>query len=193
MPKYKSESPIYRIKQRIYKINSGPGLPVYTRQLGKIIAQVENVLSWHRKVFVYVFDLHLCEFVHGNKLITELTRKLRFHFEKYYSIKRLGYAWCREQNKSANQHYHMAIIVNGSKIQTPNKLFHKIKMIWSEISSGGHMHVPQNSYYNIDRKTEKNKAEVIYRLSYQAKVWTKDKNTARENDYGTSRVKFREI
>ena len=191
MSKYESENPIYRVKQKIYKINSGPELPIYTRQMGKIIEQVENVLSWHRKVFVYVFDLHLCDFTYGNKLITELTRKLRFHFEKNYAIKRLGYTWCREQNKSLNQHYHMAIIVNGSKIQAPNKLFHKIKAIWNEISDGGHVHVPKNSYYNIDRKTESNKAEVIYRLSYQAKVWTKDKSTVHENDYGTSRVKLR--
>lgn len=191
MPKYKSESPIYRAKQKIYKINSGPGLPVYTHQMGKIIEQVENVLSWHRKVFVYVFDLHLCNFTYGNKLVTELTRRLRFHFEKNYKTKRLGYAWCREQNKSPNQHYHVAIIVDGSKIQTPNKLFHKIKEMWDEITAGGHMHVPKNSYYNIDRKTEVNKAEVIYRLSYQAKVWTKDKNTAYENDYGTSRIKLK--
>nr|WP_269571631.1 inovirus-type Gp2 protein [Psychromonas ingrahamii] len=157
--------------------------------MGKIIEQVENMISWHSRVFVYVFDLHVADFSLDNKYIAAFISKLRFHFKQHYKIKRLGYAWCREQNTSPRQHYHMAIIVDGSKIQNPIRLFHKIKLMWDEVTLGGHLHGLENCYYNIKRDTEINKAEAIERLSYQAKVWTKDKNTARANDYGTSRIR----
>lgn len=189
MAKYKSESPVYRAKGKIYKVNCDRGKPIFTHQMGKIIEQIDNLLTWHRKVFVYVFDLHVGSFSLDNKCMAVLMSKLRFHFKQNYKIKRLGYAWCREQNKSIKQHYHIALIVDGSKIQCPTKLFEKIKLMWDEITPSGHLHGLENCYYNLNRDTEVNKAEAIYRLSYQAKVWTKDKNTARANDYGTSQIK----
>jgi hypothetical protein len=189
MAKYESESPAYRAKGKIYKVNCDRGKPIFTHQMGKIITQVENVLTWHRRVFVYVFNLHVGNFTLDNKYMAAFTSKLRFHFKQEYKIKRLGYAWCREQYKSPRQHYHMALIVDGSKIQSPTKLFTKIKLMWDEVTQGGHVHGLENSYYNIKRDTEINKAEAIYRLSYQAKVWTKDKSTVHENDYGTSQIK----
>lgn len=189
MAKYKSECPVYRAKGKIYKVNCDKGKPIFTHQMGKIIEQVENMICWHSRVFVYVFDLHVGEFSPDNKYMAAIISKLRFHLKQHYKIKRLGYAWCREQNKSSKQHYHMAIIVDGSKIQSPKRLFHKIELMWNEVTPDGHLHGLENCYYNIKRDTEINKAEAIYRLSYQAKVWTKDKNTAQANDYGTSRIK----
>ena len=186
MAKYKSENPIYRAKGKIYMVNCGKGKPIFTHQMGKIIEQVDNLLTWHRKIFIYVFNLHVGRFTLDNKYMAALISKLRFHFKQNYKIKRLGYAWCREQNKSAKQHYHMAIIVDGSKIQSPHKLYEIIKSMWDEVTPGGHLQGLENCYYNIKRDTETKKAEAIYRLSYQAKVWTKDKNTAYANDYGTS-------
>lgn len=191
MAKYESESPIYRAKGKIYKVNCNRGKPIFTHQMGKIIEQVENVLTWHRRVFVYVFNLHVGTFTLDNKYMATLMNKLRFHFKQAYKVKRLGYAWCREQNKSSKQHYHVALIVNGSKIKTSTKLFKTIKLMWEEVTQGGHVHGLDNCYYNIIRATEENKAEAIYRLSYQAKVWTKDKSTVRANDYGTSKIKAR--
>ncbi|MCG6202757.1 YagK/YfjJ domain-containing protein [Psychromonas antarctica] len=191
MAKYESESPIYRAKGKIYRVNCDRGKPIFTHQMGKIIGQVENVLTWHRRVFVYVFNLHVGTFTLDNKYMAALMSKLRFYFKQEYKVKRLGYAWCREQHKSSKQHYHVALIVDGSKIQCPTKLFKTIKLMWEDVTTGGHIHGLENCYYNIKRDTEINKAEAIYRLSYQAKIWTKERNTARANDYGTSQIKAR--
>jgi len=189
MAKYKSESPVFRKEGKIYRVNCDKGKPIFTHQMGKIIEQVENMLTWHNRVFIYVFDLHVGNFTLDNKYISVLISKLRFRLAQDYKIIRMGYMWCREQFKSVKQHYHMAVVLDGSKIQSPTKLFHKIKLIWSDVTPGGYLYGVKNCYYNIRRDTEVNKAEAIYRISYQAKVWTKDKSTARANDYGVSQIR----
>lgn len=190
MPKYKSESPVYRAKEKIYLVNCDKRKPIFTHQMGKIVDQLENMLTWHADIFVYVFNLHVKTFTVDNKYMTKLMRKLRFHFKQNYkSMKRLGYAWCREQHRSNTQHYHVGLILDRAKIKSPTKLFTDLQMIWEEIAPGGHVHGLENCYYEINRKTRLNMPEAVFRLSYLAKVWTKGKNPIQANDYGTSRIK----
>ena len=192
MSKYKSENPIFKIKQNLYKINAGTNKAIYTHQMRKIIEQVENMLSWHRRVFIVVFDLHVDKFSLTNKQVSELIGKVRHYVEKYYKVKRFGYCWCREQHTSNKQHYHMAVMLDGAKINFPHKLLGEILKRWKEIIPNGTLHTPKNCYYMTDRKDASVKLEAIYRLSYQAKVKTKDKNSRDTKDYATSRIKAKD-
>ncbi|WP_354624876.1 inovirus-type Gp2 protein [Psychromonas sp. MME2] len=192
MSKYKSENPIYRTKNKVFRVNSGKNKPIFTHQMRKIIEQMENTITKHSRTFIVVFDLRVATFSSDNNGLKILLSKLRFYLRRYYNIKRLGYTWCREQYKSSKQHYHMALMLDGSKIQYPHKLLKTISSMWHDITDGGHLYTPKNCYYMIKRgdpSFEETKAEAIYRLSYQAKVKTKEKNTASTNDYGTSQLK----
>jgi len=177
------------MKKKLYKINSGKNKPIYTHQMKRIIEQVENMLTWHRRVFIVVFDLHVGSFSATNKQISALIEKVRYYIEKNYKTKKFGYCWCREQHTSDKQHYHIGIMLDGAKINYPHKLLGGILNIWKEITPDGTLYTPKNCYYSTIRKNESVKLEAIYRLSYQAKVWTKDKNNVHANDYATSQIK----
>lgn len=193
MSKYKSENPTFRTNKQIYRINSGKNKAIFTHQMGKIIEQIETALTWYKRVFTLVFDLRVKVFTSDNNYMKVLLSKLRFYLTKHYKMEKLGYAWCREQYKSSTQHYHMALMLDGAKINYPHKLLNTIQQMWCEITFGGHLYTPKNCYYMIhrDRKSlnDDTKERAIYRVSYQAKVKSKEKNTAKANDYGTSQLK----
>lgn len=87
----------------------------------------------------------------------------------------------------------MALMLDGAKIKYPHKLLNTIQRMWNEITDGGHLFPPKNCYYIIHREMksvdDNTKEKAIYRISYQAKVKSKEKNTAKANDYGTSQIK----
>jgi len=194
MSKYKSENPTFKSNKNIYRVNSGKNKAIFTHQVGKIIKQLEATLTLYRRAFIVVFDLRVKHFTLDNNYMKVLLSKLRFYLKKNYKILKVGYAWCREQFKSSNQHYHMALMLNGDKINYPHKLLNTIQSMWEEITCGGHLYTPKNCYYMIHRKRktidDDTKEKAIYRLSYQAKVKSKEKNTAHANDYGVSQLKI---
>lgn len=193
MSKYKSESPIFKSNKKLFSVNAGKGKPIFTKQMGKIITQIENSLTWYKRVFIVVFDLRVKVFTLDNKYMRDLLSKLRFYIKQYYKIERFGYSWCREQYRALTQHYHMALMLDGAKIKYPHKLLNTIQGMWNEITGGGHLFTPKNCYYIIHRTMksvdDNTKEKAIYRVSYQAKVKSKEKNTAKANDYGTSQIK----
>lgn len=194
MKKYQSTCPYFRFKDEIYKVNAMPGMPIFTHQMRKTIEQLENMQTYHRKVLVLVFNLHLPinGYTADNKVIARLFSKIRYGLSKLYGMKRLGYAWCRERKRSLVQHYHVALMLNGSKIQFPDKLLDLLANWWSSTSNGGHLHTPKNCYYMLQRNEESNtKADIVYRLSYLAKVNTKQSREGLTNDYGTSQLKLK--
>lgn len=193
MPKYKTENPIFKLKRNLYKINCGKNKPIYTHQMKKIIEQVENMLTWHHRVLIVVFDLHVDAFSLTNKKMSALVEKARHYLNKNYAIKRFGYCWCREQNISDKQHYHVAVMLNGSNIRHPQKLLKSLIKIWKDIVPEGMLYTPNNCYYTAKRNNDLEKLKAIYRLSYQAKVWTKDKNGAHARDYATSQIKAKVV
>lgn len=194
MKKNQSSSPFYRFKDCVYEVNAGAGKPIFTHQMGKMIEQLEIMQVHHRKVMVLVFGLHLPN--HGysknNQVMAKLFNILRYRLKKIYKMVRLGYAWCRERNIASAQHYHVALMLNGSQIQYPDKLLRLLTQWWGEVSEGGHLFVPKNCYYLLIRQENAlTKADAIYRLSYLAKVNSKQSREGVTNDYGTSRLKLK--
>ncbi len=192
MKKHQSSCPFFRYKDEIFEVNTRPGKLIFTHQMRKMIEQLEIMLSYHRKVFVLVFNLHLPSggYTADNRVIARLFSKVRYGLSNLYDMKRLGYAWCRERKRKDEQHYHVALMLNGSKIQYPDKLLTWVGEWWKSTSNGGHLHTPENCYYMLHRDDESNtKADIIYRISYLAKVNTKQTREGRTNDYGTSQLK----
>jgi Inovirus Gp2 len=146
------------------------------------------MLAHHCKILVVRFDLHLHDWTDNNKPISDFQRKLRQRLRRSYKLKRMGYVWCREQVRGNSQHYHCAVIVDANRIQYPHKLLCLIDEVWQ---GWGHPqpYTPKNCYYTVCRDDSKAYQEVFDRLSYIAKVDTKQNRLATTSDYQASRIK----
>jgi len=114
--------------------------------------------------------------------------RLNQWMRRNYGIKNIGYIWVREREKAKEQHYHLALYLDGNKIQHPKKLNAQIKKMWAP---HGYMPTISKPYYYIDKNNHKERRlEAIYRVSYLAKVRGKGYRDEQAKDYQTSRLKL---
>ncbi len=160
----------------------------YREILVAISGQLAVMLSHHSRVLVVRFDLHMSYQTEDNKELSRFLDKIRNHYLKRYGAKRMGYLWAREQEKAKKQHYHVALILDGNRIQHPSALLGWISARW-ENRNHPRPFVPENCFYNVKRANSSSLAEPFYRLSYLAKTRGKGYRATSANDYSTSRVK----
>ncbi|MGZ9899000.1 YagK/YfjJ domain-containing protein [Shewanella gaetbuli] len=190
MAQYTSNNPTYNYKGRLFRVNAeeNTSKALYTAYLKKTIEQIESFMSYHSKLFVFIIQLHLPSSSANNRVMTQFLNKLRLALISQYSFKRIGYIWCREQDKAPAQHYHLALMLDGSKIQYPAKLMSICENIWAAIA-GGTIHRPENCYYHFHRTDEAAINDVVYRLSYFSKVRSKHLTPKTAHMFGSSKLK----
>ena len=108
------------------------------------------MLYHHRKVFVYRFDLHVSDYTDNNKIITDFNRRLFKRIKRHYKVKRVGYGWVREMEKSKQQHYHYMLLLDGSKVNEPHEIQGWVIEIWNSLDGSVHL----SRYHNIKRNDE---------------------------------------
>ena len=192
MSKYTSTSEYITVDGKIWPINSGWSkkgypLPIYTKQMKGIIQQLNVMTVNYSRVLVVRFDLHLYEFSDDNKLLSKFIKLLTTRIKKEYQFNDIGSVWCRELAREPQQHYHIALFLEGRKIRTPNNLYQKIKNTWLDIG-GRSYHMA--GYHMVNRNDWQSKAEAIYHLSYLAKERGKGYRPPQTKDYGSSRLKL---
>ena len=191
MSKYTSTSEYITVDKEIWPINSGYSkqgypLPIFTKQMKGIIEQLNVITGNYSRVLVVLFDLHLDGFTQDNKIISNFIKLLSTRIKKEYCFKQIGFSWCRELETVKQQHYHMALFLEGRKIRTPHYLYEKIQDAWWDVG-GGFVHI--NRYHMINRDNWESKANAIYHLSYHAKERGKGYRAPQTKDYGLSRLK----
>ena len=148
---------------------------VYIETLNKIIEQLDIALQIHKRILVHRFNLFM--------------NRLKQWIKRNYGIIGIGSIWVREREKSKEQHYHLALYLDGNKIQHPKKLNAQIKEMWGP---HGHMPTISNPFYYIDKNNlETERLEAIYRVSYLAKVRGKGYRDEQAKDYEASRLKLK--
>ena len=171
------------------KINSSEQLGVYPLIIEKFVIELDKMIAKYKRVFVLRFDLHLRQYCDDNKQITTFIKAQVQRIKRKYKTKYVGYVWVREVERSKIQHYHCAFFIDGDKIRNSFRLNQQIKAKWYK---NGHRSVVPKPYYFLDKHNMKEeRKEVIYRLSYLAKVRGKGYRSAQAKDYSTSRLKFR--
>ena len=190
--KYTSTSEYITVNKEIWSINSGYSkqgypLPIFTKQMKGIIKQLNVITDNYSRVLVVLFDLHLESFTPDNKIISHFIKLLSTRIKKEYGFKQVGFSWCRELERAKQQHYHMAIFLEGRKIRTPKYLYEKIQDAWWDVG-GGFVHM--SGYHMVNRNDWQTKADAIYHLSYQAKERGKGYRPAQTKDYALSRLKL---
>ena len=160
---------------------------VYSAMLKKMIGQLEAMLSYHSKINVIRFDLRQEVYTDKNTQMTVFNRRLFKWLKRHYKLKRIGFIWCREQEKAKHQHYHYVLIIDGHKVEKARLIANKVKEIWESLS--GAYWLPKNCYYNLKRNQYKEIQNAIFRISYLAKARGKGYRPPQTKDYGTSRIK----
>jgi hypothetical protein len=178
---YIIKSKYYECCGRLWEVNpSKSGLR--TDILKRILEQLNNEISQHRKLFIFRFDLSVLDYTERNELMAVFFRRLSRRVFVYYETD-MEYFWVRELEKSKQQHYHCYIILNGSKVNNPYYIQEWIKQIWDLYGR-----CFWSAYHNLNRKDSIKRQEVTYHLSYLAKVRGKGYRSTQTKDYGHSRI-----
>lgn len=180
---YISRTPSYIYDGHIFHIQNRGG--IYTKILHKSIEQLKNMLTHYQRVFLYRFDLHPKSYGQNNTIISQFISKLKYWVKTQYNIQKLGFIWVREHNPpTPTQHYHLAIMLDGSKVDTPYRIAKQLKTLWT-----GTVGYANNPYYRIQRNDYSSVQAAIYRISYLAKVKTKIAKNPTANAFSCSRIK----
>jgi len=164
---------------------------LYIQILNKIIEQLDNAISIHKRVLVYRFDLSVNYYEEDNQRLSKFINRLKLWLFRNYQIRSIGHNWVREKETSKQQHYHCALYLDGNKIQHPKKLTPAIKEMWS---GNGYMPVIANPFYYIDKgNISTERPEAIKRISYLAKVKGKGYRSPQAKDYGSSRLVLQSV
>jgi len=169
-------------------INSSETQGIYPNIIEKIVEQLDICLDLHKRVLVVRFDLSLDEYSGDNHTISTFINRQKQRMFKTYRVKNIGHAWKREQETSKAQHYHVALFIDGNKIQHPSKLLRQIKAKWFK---HGRCWIPDDCFYYLDEsKTnfKQTRGEAIYRLSYLGKTRGTGYKDVQAKNYSVSRL-----
>jgi hypothetical protein len=195
-----------------YEINTSAKYGIYTDILDSAIKQIDAMQSFHNKVYLLRFDLHLpntdtpISDAKGKALISAFFKSIKekLSSKKEDSLTRVAYQWAFEVEKSKKGHYHCWIAVDGNKKQKPGSIKEKTGLIglvtreWEKVSSGtvrlagAHQ---EDQGHQLRRGDKKAKDDCIHHISYLAKVRSKGYGGKRKgsSNYGTSKLKAKVI
>jgi len=178
----------------IYSTNT---LGVFPVIIEKSVEQLDICLAKFGRVLVVRFDLSLYEYSGDNHTISVFLNRLKeklFKLKKY-RMKDIGHVWAREQEEAKQQHYHVALFLDGNKIQYPSALLQLIKAKWYK---HGRLWIPTKKlvdddgcFYFIDKKNlnfKEQRGKAIWRLSYLAKTRGKGYKDIQAKNYSVSRL-----
>ncbi|WP_421855805.1 YagK/YfjJ domain-containing protein [Marinomonas sp.] len=191
--KYLSISPYIKMDGQIWSIKADPdkGHSIYTEQMKSIIRQINIMCNNYRRVFWIVFDLHMPHdsYTACNEVISRFMKSVSRVIKSKYTVKEIGYCWCREMEKAKQQHYHFMIMLDGKAIRHSDTLFDILSKHWAKASHGGKTWMPKNCYGEILKADFGEKQKLIDRVSYQAKGRGKGHRDKQAKDYSISRLK----
>jgi len=181
-------------------INSSETNGVFPVIIEKQVEQLDICLDKFGRVLVVRFDLSMDEYTGDNQTISIFLNRLKeklFKLKRYRRIRDIGHVWVREVETVKTQHYHVALFLDGNKIQHPSLLLQLIKAKWYKY---GRLWIPKKEhvdddgcFYFIDKKKkdwEEQRRKAIYRLSYLGKTRGKGYKDIQAKNYSVSRLKL---
>lgn len=152
---------------------------------------LDNSLEKHNKVTIIRLDVRYdteSKAEDSNKDISKLSKNIKQNLNNRWIDSNT--IWAREQNTSENPHYHMAVLVDGNKVQSPHDVATMASKSWKHITGSekdGLVH--RGSCITIRRPSskaegatlkeqekqfEQKRKQALEALSYLAKTATKD-------------------
>ena len=162
---------------------------------GKILKAIDNVMDdyndHHSKMFAMRLDVHLPEGTDQRKIMVFNHRFIESQKNKGYDP---AYVMVREIGEErGNVHYHMALFLNGQKIESTYYVFKDAERILINVAGpGGVIHQCNIGHRNgimvrRDDPDSRNLQEAQRQMSYMAK--TNQKENVKGKTYFRSRIK----
>ncbi|WP_434930704.1 YagK/YfjJ domain-containing protein [Shewanella sp. HL-SH5] len=169
----KHNSTLVAYKNHAYSVYKPKSKTLKPKLVTQVIASCETMLSHYSKVFSVRVDLHPKGYSADNKEICQFLTEQVNKLSKRYNCK-IQYLCAREQHQSYKQHYHLALMLSGHKIQHPKKLLSLLQSDWEKL--GGSVALVDYPFNIMLRGNKASLKQTIYRLSYLAKEATKELN-----------------
>lgn len=173
-----------------YLPNSKAGKGHFDRVLKATQGQFDAMLSYHCKMLVVRVDLRMKYFTESNELLSDFWDELKRTLASRLNQKRLGYIWCREKGESGGHHYHVALLLDGNKHQASHQIIPIVEEIWGRWGQPK-PRTPKNCYYMVLRDDTESYLDAYNRVSYIAKVATKEDLPPLKNKFSASRLKLK--
>lgn len=137
--------------------------------LRKVIDVPLWMLSHHRKVFLFRFDLSCNASQPNNKQLSRFLCRVKNQICRERYSRRVAICWAREVHSAKTPHYHLVIALDGSRVNSPYRLTEWIRLYWHH-----HGRCTAIRYYNLDRSDIALLFHVVWHLSYLAKLRGKE-------------------
>ena len=171
----------------LIKINGGENMGIYPDIVNTFVDQLDAAIEIHGRVLVTRFDLRVNYYTGTSHTLSKFIKNMKQWLGRKYGVVNIGYLWVREQEKAKKQHYHMALVLDGNKI---NQSFKLNKIIEEKWLPHGSVFFPEHNYYFIDKNNMKEmRLKAINRASYLGKTRGKGHRPEQSKDYGSSRLK----
>ncbi|MGL4613053.1 MAG: YagK/YfjJ domain-containing protein [Shewanella sp.] len=167
-------SSLYAYKNHAYHVYRPKQQGLIQSAMNTIIADYEIMLSHYARVFIARIDLHPRRYCADNTQVQEYLNQLVKRIEQHYKTKVIFHC-AREQDTSDREHYHLAIMVSGHRVNHHSKLLAMAESLWKRLTNGTVASV-DNPYCKVCRGNKASLKAAIYRSSYLAKKHTKERN-----------------
>lgn len=148
-----------------------------------IFQLLERFFSKTSKLLAIRLELKMQQGTDNNQPISRFCKQLKSTLLQHYGPCYHGYIWVREKAKSAAQHYHLALFLDGQKVKHSDNVYRLAKAEWTY----GYLALPMNPFYFVHRDRLDEHRLLVYRLSYLAKTKDKGKRPPAVKDYQISR------
>lgn len=159
-------------KQPVFHYPEG----IYTKAVLKTFNQLDIMFSYYSKVTVILIQFHQAINSEDNKQVSLFIKKAKELIYKRYGSRRVAYAWAREHGESGdNQHYHIALMINGSVCKSGYYLKDDLDNIAKTIDTDNYVWLPERSTIRLHRDRYDLRTRYCrMRMSYAAKSRTKE-------------------
>lgn len=173
---------------------------VFTDALDASYAQLDAILTHYSKVVVVLIQLHQSEYTTDNHPLSRFFKSFIAAVKKQYAStnnpadSKVAYAWAREESEErTNQHYHIAIMLNGSKCKSSYHINELARQSWLKIDQNNQVWFPKRNAYHISRNHEHcghhlDLRAARMRMSYAAKMRTKELVPVKTRKFGFSHL-----
>ncbi|MEY2251532.1 inovirus Gp2 family protein [Comamonas sediminis] len=186
-----------------YPVQTNHGYLI-TNHLQRIHDCLYRSLERNSSICVMRFDLYVPSHVSvdillSNAVISKFIASMRAKIKHAQTQSRnedhrvhdanMRFMWTREISGNGRVHYHVALVFNhaayafmGRFNLESNNMFARIHGAWASAlgmfvgDMPGYVHVPDNPTYHITRGDEESLRQALYRVSYLAKLQTKEYN-----------------
>lgn len=188
------------------RINTGTfkQLGVYKSMLRPMLDQINALLTYHSRVSLLVFELHLpvtniIPAASGNQMVSKFFKQIKEDFASstFGNQKHVIHCWAREVGTSKNGHYHCMVGVSSTVrigtlyTQPSTGAWELLERRWNDLSDGS---LSESGCHVVNRSNHKELDNAFYHLSYMCKVRDKQFGTGENHKrFSSSRLKPKEV